>query len=286
MSVKNVGTNSSMGQDQLGHQAQVFAYQGIVGGCGVTSLSIQVAYEISQMGNGLRPYKVCLVDLDFERGDCAAYLDQPASLALQDINASLGRMDEDLARTFVRPFSQSLSYVAASGVLGGNDRINPDAALGLLDCLSGMFDFIILDIPGFWRPLNEACIGAADKFILVSELRVPALHRTRAHCELVMDRLALTTPPEILISKYERRSLLGALDIKDAQQVLERIDISHICVDEEALRLAINNGRPAGKINPDTRYVKSVRAHVYNLIGREVPKSAQPVSLFGRRQTR
>lgn len=267
-------------------QAQVFAYQGMIGGCGVTSLVVQTAYELSLLGNGLKQNTVCLVDLDFERGDCAAYLDKPPSLMLEDINATLGRMDTDLARTFVRPYSDTLSYVAPNGVLGGNDRINPDAVLGLLDSLCDLFDFIILDVPAFWRPVSEACIGAADKFFLVTELRVPALHRTRQHTELVTERLNLASPPEIIINKKERRSMLSGLDIKDAQQVLERIDIEQICNDEDALRLAVNNGQPVGKINPDARYVKSVRAHVFRLTGREIPVQAQPVSLFGRRQSR
>lgn len=275
-------TSTQVPQDEQS-SAQIFAYQGMVGGCGTTSIAVQAAYELSNMGNGLKRHSVCLIDLDFERGDCAAYIDKPASLSIKELNGARGRMDDALAATFVKAYSTNLAYVAPMGELGGNDQVDPDTMLALLDSLCGLFDFIVLDVPVFWRPVSEACLGAADYFTLVTELRIPALHRTRQHLEAVTARLKLEKSPSILINKYDRRGPLGGLNIRDAQHVLERTDLDQIAYEDDVLRLAINNGQPVGKISQDAKFVKAVRSHVYGLLGRELPINAQAVSLFGRK---
>jgi len=243
-------------------QAQIWTYFGAIGGAGVTSLAVQAAWELSSPDiNGPRLDTV-LVDLDFERGSCAAYLDTPPSMHLTELNSAEGRMDADLAATFITKVSPSLSLVSAHGELGGNDIVSTDALLALLDNISGLFDVIIIDVPPMWRPWTGAVIGAADQFALVTEARVPALHQTKKLAADIMEALELTNPPEVILSKFERRSLRGGLSLADAQKVLGDVSLSQICVDDETVRIAINTGKPAGALKPNSRYVKSVRAHV------------------------
>lgn len=243
-------------------EAQIWTYFGAVGGAGVTSLAVQAAWELSSPDiNGPRA-KTVLVDLDFERGDCAAYLDTIPGMSIADLNGAEGRMDADLAASFITEVSPGLSLISAQAELGGNDHVSPDALLSLLDNISGLFDIVILDVPPMWRPWTQAVIGAADKFALVTEARVPALHQTKKLSNDITDAMELSHSPEVIINKFERRTLRGGLSLADAQKVLGGIKCNQICVDEETVRTAINTGKPAGALKPNSRYVKSVRAHV------------------------
>ena len=262
--------------------AKIWAYLGVVGGAGVSSLAVQTAYELATLYEKA-DQNVCLVDLDFERGSCAQYLDIPASLHLEDLNAGQDRMDAVLAATFLRHYSNNLSVIAPRAVLGGNDLVSADAFLSLLDIICTMFDHIVLDIPAMWRPWSEAAVGAADRFSLVTELQVPALHKTKSLSEQICAALDLETPPDILINKYERRAGRNSLIIKDAHSVIGRTDIGNICVDEDTVQAAINEGKPAGKIRPESRYVKSVRAHVLGGLGEEFIPEKQNIRLFRKR---
>ena len=248
--------------------AQVWAYQGVHGGAGVTTVAIQTAYELAEStANDIENnIEVLLIDLDFERGSCAAYLDIQASLSIDELNAASGRMDEALARTFIRKYTKNLSVVVAEGELGGNDYIDPAALLSLLDAVSTMFDYIILDVPLMWRSWTQAVIGAADKFSFVTELSVPSLHKTKELSGLVSNAMELTIPPQIFVNKFERRALRGGVTLKDATQVLDRDDLITLSVDADIIRQSINSGQPAGKMKAESRFAKSVRHYVQNWI--------------------
>ncbi len=243
-------------------EAKIWAYLGVVGGAGVTSLAVQTAWELSSMETDGELAKVLLVDLDFERGDCAAYLDTEPSISLDELNETEGRMDENLAETFIRPINTNLSLLSAGSQMGGNDLLSTNALLSLLDVLSSQFDFVILDVPPMWRTWTQAVIGAADKFALVVESRVPALHLAKKLAEDISEAMSLDNLPDIIINKYERRPLSGGLSLRDVHKVLERETCSQISVDDETLRIAINTGKPAGVLKPKGRYSKSVREHV------------------------
>ena len=247
------------------HDAQVWAYQGVHGGAGVTSLVVETAFELSSPNDKnvlQQPSDVLLIDLDFERGSCAAFLDIQPSLKIEELNAAAGRMDAALASTFIRKYTKNLSVIVAEGELGGNDIIDPAALLSLLDIVSTMYDYIILDVPPMWRSWTQAVIAAADKFTLVTELSVPSLHKTKDLSQQITSTMGLTLPPHILINKFERRALRGGVTLKDAVHVLDRDDLITVCIDEDIVRQSINSGQPVGKLKSESRYSKSVRQHV------------------------
>lgn len=251
-------------------EAKIWAYLGVVGGAGVTSLAVQTAWELSSKEIDGTTAKVLLVDLDFERGDCAAYLDTEPSINLAELNETEGRMDENLAATFIRPLNPNLSLLSAGSQMGGNDLLSTNALLSLLDVVSGQFDFVILDVPPMWRAWTQAVIGAADKFALVTESRVPALHLAKKLAEDIAEAMSLDDLPDIVINKHEKRALNGGLGLRDVHKVLDRETCSQISADDETLRIAINTGKPAGVLKPKSRYTKSVREHVKTWRGLDV----------------
>jgi pilus assembly protein CpaE len=268
-------------------EAQVWAYQGVHGGAGVTSLVVQTAYELANghAKTNRASHQVLLIDLDFERGNSAAYMDIQPSMRIEELNAAAGRMDIALASTFIRPYRDNLSAIIAEAELGGNDQIDPTALLSLLDIVSTMFDYIILDVPQMWRTWSQAVIGAADQFTLVTELSVPGLHRTKELTKSIGDAMDLAIPPQILVNKYERRALRNGVTLKDAMTVLDRQEIILICTDEDTLRQAINSGQPVGRFKSESRYAKAVREHVEARLPNKNNQRAEDLHI-DRRQAR
>src|SRR5215211_5245768 len=67
-----------------GNGAEIFTFLPASGGVGVTSLAIQTALLLQRHGQrGLS--STCLVDLDFQQGSCAHYLDLESRLDLDEI---------------------------------------------------------------------------------------------------------------------------------------------------------------------------------------------------------
>jgi pilus assembly protein CpaE len=73
-------------------EAQIFTFLPAVGGAGVTTLAVQTA--ILLLNSGVRgKTATCLVDLDFQHGTCADYLDIEPRLNLSEVEPRPERLD-------------------------------------------------------------------------------------------------------------------------------------------------------------------------------------------------
>lgn len=238
---------------------KIIGLMGASGGVGTTSLAIQMAYDLIKQGGKKAP-SVALIDLDFESGACADYLDLKAGLSPDDLQGDPQRIDVPLTAAFMRRHKTGIHVLAAENRLGGNDAVNPDVVLALLDTVCDMFDVIILDLPRIWRPWNHAAIGAVDHFAIVTELSIPGIHKTRRQIESIENIVEpMTRPTEVIITKMERRTFKNEIRIKDAVKILNRPLSGAICIDGEATLSALNRGIPAGLVRIEGRYVKDTR---------------------------
>ena len=238
---------------------KVIGLMGVTGGVGTTSLAIQMAYDIIKQGGRKAP-SVALVDLDFENGSCAAYLDVQPRLTHEDLNADPDRIDVPLTAAFLNRHKTGINVLATKNHLGGNDIVNPNTVLALLDTVCEMFDIIILDIPQIWRPWNHAAIGASDHFALLTELSIPGVHKARHKIESIEAIIThMPGPTEVIITKMERRRLKNEIRLQDALRILDRPLSGAICIDDDTTLSALNRGLPAGMIRPEGRYIKDTR---------------------------
>ena len=238
---------------------KIIGLMGVTGGVGTTSAAIQMAYDIIKQGGRKGP-SVALIDLDFENGSCAAYLDIQPRLKHEDLNEDPERIDAPLTAALINRHKTGIHVLAAPNRLAGNDMVNPDTVLALLDNVCDMFDIIILDIPQLWRPWNHAAIGASDHFALLTELSIPGIHKTRSKMEAIENMIPdMSGSSEVILTKMERRTFKNEIRLQDALKILDRPLTGAICIDGKTTLSALNRGIPAGMISPDGRYVKDTR---------------------------
>ena len=262
---EDMASTSGGGDDT---EARCIALMGAHGGVGTTSLAIQMAYEIAlsyhknnsvlTRGNAVDP-KVCLIDLNFEIGACATYLDMPPSLDMGDLSGNPDRIDPSLTKALIATHESGLALLSAPNILGGNDHVNSDTILALLDAAAQLYDVVIMDLPRLWRPWTQAAIAAADHFCVVAELTIPSLHMARDRMSAIEAALPLSQPCDVVLNQVERRSFRNALRVADASKALHRDVSGVICVDGDTVREAINCGEPVGAVRAEARYVKDVR---------------------------
>ena len=248
-------------------EAACLALMGAAGGVGVTSLAVEIAYNLARetqkktaKNNRVLEPLVCLIDLDFENGACAHHLDLPPSLAMKDLQGAPSRIDKAFTTALMSTHESGLALLAAPNTLGGNDMVNPQTVVTLLDMACKMYDFVVLDVPRFWRPWTMAAIGGADHFALVTDTAIPSLHLARARLDAIKTALGEDVNCDVILNKYERRSFRNTLRIKDAETALKRPILASICLDVDTAREAVNCGEPAGAVRPDSRFSKDVRA--------------------------
>ncbi len=245
---------------------QCWAFTSANGGTGTTSLSIQTAVELARK---LRPEKfksgrqmdprVCLIDLDFENGSCAHYLDVRPGLQLSDLQTPPERIDKALAEAFITRHESGIALLATPNILAGNEQVNPDTVLALLDILSEMYTYIILDLPSIWRPWTYAALAGADKIGFLVNMRIPAFHQARERLDQIEAHMPLRVKPEVILTKYERRKLRNTLSLKDAKYAMSAPINLTVCADPDSVREALDCGEPVSTVQPEARYVKDVQ---------------------------
>jgi len=230
------------------------AFRGVSGGVGVTSLAISTAHIFAQAKRG----DVCLIDLDFDLGMCAHYLDLGMNPAISDFQTDPVRVDQNYVRAMLAHHEAGFAVLGSPGAMGGNEQVNPQTVLQVLDVLADMFSVIIMDVPRLTRPWTEAALLAADRVCLLTELNIPALHVTRKRLD---DFTAIgVEKTDVVLSKYERRSFRASLRQADAERAIGQSVTAMIASDAHVSSEAMNCGVPATLAGSDSRLSKDITA--------------------------
>lgn len=260
-------------KNKIEQTSQCWAFMGSVGGVGTTTLAVQMAYELAKLNSSASKKhrrredpQICLIDLDFENGNCKHYLDVEASLSIEDLTGDAIRIDTTLVQTLLSTHSSGISVLAAPNVLGANARVKPEIVLALLDAACEIFPYVILDLPRNWQGWSQAAIAGSDFVGLLSDLTIPSLHMARTKRNQLVELLDDEAACKIILNKYERRSFNNRLRLSDAQIALQCEIFGTICMDQNITREALNCGEPVGAIRSDSRYAKDSRKLLQQII--------------------
>ena len=271
------------------NDAKCYALMGASGGTGVTSLCIQLAFDIANRAKkGVSFWQhmdptVCLIDLDFETGSCASYLNIQPSLTINDVCGPADRIDSSSLQGLISQHESGLAVLATPNVLGANSQANPEAILAILDAASQLYEHVIIDVPRIWLSWIAATVAGADHFALVGELNVASLHATRTRIANIETILGQAQSCEVILNKVERRSFRNSIRLSDAEKALQRSVSATICVDLDSTREAINCGAAVEIIRPEARYVKDVAKLSQRWLPEEIKR---PALLKDRRRKR
>jgi pilus assembly protein CpaE len=245
-----------------GHVATVFSAKG---GCGKTTLATNLAVTLAVAGQ-----RVCLIDLDLAFGDVAITLGLTPTRTLIDVLAFGSALDEATVSTLVTPYMPNLDCVLAPVVPGDADRIPVTSTAALIDLLSGMYDYVLVDTPAQITEHVLAALDASHQHILLTTPEIPTLKNLR----LVLDMLDLLS--------YERSTRTIVLNRFDAQVGLTEPEIErvvkspisgHIPSSRE-VPISINRGEPIAAQLPDHPVSVAVREFVRSHVHQMAPVSA------------
>jgi pilus assembly protein CpaE len=231
------------------HSGQVIALVGSKGGCGVTSLAINLAAEISQIE------QVCVLDLDFSMGDVAAFLDLQPSSSIQDLLRNLSRLDERMLRGSVAVHPSKVHVLAQPSELPGSGDVKGDDILRVLSVAADAYKYVILDCGGRIDEATLTASSVADLVFIISTPDVPAVKNAWRRLQL-MDRLGLDrSAVRLIINKWERTSELSQADIETNLGVPVAATISY---DPVTCRKAVNAGRLLRDIDRRSQTAKDI----------------------------
>ena len=249
---------SAQGQRaRAGHQKLVTMIKS-EGGVGATALLGQLATRFAA-AEAAAGREACLLDLDVQFGDAAFQLGLKPKLSFSDLVAAGKRMDSDLLRSVAGVHSSGLNVVAAPREIMPLESVTSDQVMAIVDLATAEYGTLFVDLPMNWTNWSLSLLARSDIVLMVTELRVPSLHRARRQLDLMDSQDLHTLDVRIVLNRTEK-GLFKTIDTNDAERVLRRPVAFSIANDHETMNQAIDRGVPISEIRRKCALAKDIDA--------------------------
>jgi pilus assembly protein CpaE len=258
-------------------EAQIYTFLPAVGGAGVTTLAVQTAMLLLNAGGTRVKTSTCLVDLDFQHGAVADYLDLEPRLNLAEIEPRPDRLDRQLLEVMLSYHASGLAVVAAPNRPAEMRSFDPDVVTRLLDLVSSNFDYVVFDMPRTWFSWTDSVLLGSNKLFIVSETTVPALRHGKQLVAAIKERLGDGPKPQVIVNRFQPKMFAAGLRLNDLRQVLGDAFTAVIPNDYALVREAIDRGVPLDEVKPGNK----ITAELKKLVLDSMPKAeAKPAPLM------
>jgi pilus assembly protein CpaE len=243
-------------------EAEIFTFLPAVGGAGVTTLAIQTAMLLLNGGQRGKS-STCLVDLDFQHGACADYLDLEPRLNLGEIEPRPERLDRQLLEVMLSHHPSGLAVIAAPNRPAEMRSFDPDVVTRLLDLVSTNFDYVVFDMPRTWFSWTDSVLLGSNKLFVISEMTVPGLRHAKQLVEAIRERLGDGPKPQVIINRFENRLFSTGLRRSDIAQALGEDFAAAIPNHYNLVREAIDRGVPLDEVKPGNKITLQLRKLIF-----------------------
>jgi pilus assembly protein CpaE len=240
-------------------EAKIYTFLPAVGGAGVTTLAVQTAMILLNSGGPRAKPSTCLVDLDFQHGAVADYLDLEPRLNLAEIEPRPDRLDRQLLEVMLSYHASGLAVVAAPNRPAEMRSFDPDVVTRLLDLVSTNFEYVIFDMPRTWFSWTDSVLLGSNKLFIVSETTVPGLRHAKQLVAAIGERLGEGPHPRVIVNRFTQKVFDSGLRRGDLAQTLGDAFLSAIPNDYALVREAIDRGVPLDEVKPGNKITAELK---------------------------
>ena len=225
------------------NKAQIFAFMGAKGGCGVTSLVTQLGALFASSFSK----KTLVVDLHPDFGDAALYLGLTRyRYHFFELVENTDRLDAELLQSFLARHSSGLDLIPAPE---GNDqprRIQPGAIAQTFDFLKARYDYILVDMAPGLSDENLEMIRHCDQLHVITVAEVSALRNAVRHFDYLTRKEIPRERFRVVLNRHQKRSLISDSEIEKTigQRIFWKVPNQYAHVVK-----AINGGDPIASLS-------------------------------------
>lgn len=237
--------------------AQIHAFMPAAGGVGTTTLALQTAFQLHHSVS--RPASTCIVDLNFQQGSCAEYLDLEPRFDLSEIENQPERLDRQLLDVMLSKHESGLSLLAAPTRPTDMRSFNTDVVVRLLDLVSAYFDNVVIDMPRTWFPWTETVLLGSNKLYIVAEMTVPCLRHTQRLIRAIRETVGAEVKPNVIVNRYDPRGFGDGIGQDDLHDVLEGCFAGGVANNYKLVREAVDRGVPLQTVDPRANVIQDLK---------------------------
>jgi pilus assembly protein CpaE len=230
---------------------RVLAFSGVTGGCGATTIAINLAYEIAHV-LGL---SCIFVELSTQMGMAATFLDINPKQTINDLLCDMRTVDLDFVERRLTKITDKFRVLP--GPYQEHERLeySPQDVLTLINYLKQLSDVVVLDIPGSNYASHVQTYAAADQLVLVAEQSVPSLRALTFMCEK-LEQDQVVKPQTLVINRYNPTRT--EFTVSHLQRLLQTPQLATVANDYAAVSGALNEGRALRVHAPNSRVLADI----------------------------
>ncbi|MGD9915913.1 MAG: CpaE family protein [Rhizobiaceae bacterium] len=260
-------------------EAQIHTFMPAAGGVGTTTLTLETAFLLHR--SVTRGSSTCVVDLNFQQGSCAEYLDLEPRFDLAEIESQPERLDRQLLDVMLSKHSSGLCVLAAPTRPSEMRSFNTDVVVRMLDLVSAYFDNVVIDMPRTWFPWTETVLLGSNKLYIVSEMTVPCLRHTQRLIHAIDEAVGKEVRPNVIVNRFEQKMFENGIRQADVQEILGAHFVGGISNNYRLVREAVDRGVPLHEIDANANVIADLKRVI---LPEEVAAAPQRRSLFGFRR--
>ncbi|MBV6489611.1 MAG: hypothetical protein GHHEDOFH_03608 [Pseudorhodoplanes sp.] len=256
-------------------EAEIYTFLAAVGGAGVTTLAIQTALLLLSSGPRGRS-STCLVDLNFQHGACADYLDLEPRLDISEIEPSPDRLDRQLLEVMTSYHASGLAVIAAPNRPAEMRSFDPDVVTRLLDLVSTHFDYVVIDMPRTWFSWTDSVLLGSNRLFIVSEMTVPGIKHAKQIVEAIRERMTEGPSPQVIVNRFEQRLFSTGLTKKDIENALSKDFVAVVPNFYRLVREAIDRGVPLEEVKRGNKITRELKKLIAPAPAKDAAPKPQP----------
>src|SRR5687767_7701239 len=240
---------------------QVFAVFGSKGGVGASTAAVNLAHALTLVHPEA---KVAVADFALPGGDVRLLLNVRPPYDLADIALKIDRMDADLLHSVMVPALDKLWVLAAPERPEADEEVDANVSATVVRQMRSAFNYSVLDCEHRLNDRTLAALDAADRIILLTELKVPAL-RSAQRMISVFRRLGYPNEKlAVVVNRYQSEDVVSP---GEAAEVLKTEIFFRLPNDYPTCSRASTEGVPIAVNAPQSKLAASYRQLATRLSG-------------------
>lgn len=199
-------------------QGGIAVFAGSKGGVGTSVITAHTAWLLAKEQPEL---KICLVDLDLEKGDVPSFIDLSYRVSIVDLAKIADDITDRVVRDTVAVHESGLHILPAPTDVRDSDAVTASSVRSILAQLRQMYDIVLVDGGSNVTPSQSAAVEMADHTVQVVTTDVPSLRAARRQTE-AWTKLGVASAADVrvLVNRYSRNAEIQ-------QSTIDRLVLGH-----------------------------------------------------------
>ncbi len=237
-------------------EATIHAFMPAAGGVGNTVLALQTAFILHS--NARSATATCVVDLNFQYGSCAEYLDLRPAFDIAEVENRVERLDRQLLEAMLSKHPSGLSVLAAPNIPTEQRSFDAAVVTRILDLVAAYFDNVVIDMPRTWFPWTEPVLRGSNHVYVTSELTVPCLRHTQRLLESIRVQTEGNVKPKVIINRSAPPKPDDAVTRNDVEELLGDSLAGFVSNNYRLVREAVDRGIPIQEIDANANVLRDL----------------------------